>query len=254
MTLRDVSAERLREALEQFDREFRNTPDFANWERNLAYKWAIEVNGRRYPVKKIVSLATGAPAASFSGGPKSNDYVRNRGLTVVALQANALQASLEEILRDYLGARNTQQFGAQAEIAKIFERCKRLLSSRDLTERYPTLKVKASYGQGNWAKVPWIAFLDSRETDTTQRGVYPVILFRQDCTGCYVTLNQGVTEPIERLGARAGFEELCSTEKYIRLSAVGKALAAAGFPLDDAIDLRADPGLGQNYEASTVAH
>ncbi len=57
------------------------------------------------------------------------------------------------------------------------------------------MQVKASTGLGNWAAVPWIAFLDSRETNSTQSGVYPVLLFREDMTGVYMTIAQGVTQP-----------------------------------------------------------
>jgi len=35
--------------------------------------------------------------------------------------------------------------------------------------------VEASVGKGKWASVPWVAFFDSRETTTAQKGVYPVI-------------------------------------------------------------------------------
>ena len=46
-------------------------------------------------------------------------------------------------------------------------------------------------------------FLDVRETGTTQHGVYPVLLFRQDMTGVYLTLAQGVTEPKQQGRAHA---------------------------------------------------
>ena len=49
-----------------------------------------------------------------------------------------------------------------------------------LPESLAGAKVKPSVGQGNWASVPWIAVLHPRETDTTQHGVYPVLLFRED--------------------------------------------------------------------------
>ena len=69
---------------------------------------------------------------------------------------------------------------------------------RWLTKRHS--RARFSIGQGNWAKVPWLAFLDARETDSTQRGVYPAYLFRQDGSGFYLVLAQGVTEPKRELG------------------------------------------------------
>jgi 5-methylcytosine-specific restriction enzyme B len=254
MALPDVSAEALRHALQRFDAEFRGTAEYADWESRLAYKYAIEVDGKRYPVKKVISIATGVPTSTFSGGAGANNYVAQRGLSVVELHSNAIHDGLESILADYAKARSSETFSSQAPIARVFDRVRRLLSSSDILERFTTIKVKASYGQGNWAKVPWIAFLDSRETDSTQKGVYPVILFRQDCSGLYVTFNQGVTEPQERLGTQQGLAELRGNAKKIRAHAAGQALATAGYELDDAIDLEADPGLGRDYEASTIAY
>ncbi len=58
-------------------------------------------------------------------------------------------------------------------------------------ERYT---FKGSAGQGNWAQAPWIAVFDVLITDTVQRGYYPVYLFREDFSGLYLSLNQGVTD------------------------------------------------------------
>jgi hypothetical protein len=55
-------------------RELRHSPEWADWEANVSHKYVIESNGLRYPVKKIVSMATGAPVSSFSGGNKSNSF------------------------------------------------------------------------------------------------------------------------------------------------------------------------------------
>lgn len=40
--------------------------------------------------------------------------------------------------------------------------------------------VEASVGKGSWAAVPWVAFFDSRETTSAQKGVYPVIHFSSE--------------------------------------------------------------------------
>ena len=117
-----------------------------------------------------------------------------------------------------------------------------------------TIDVKAGIGQGNWAKVPWIALLDPRATDSTQRGVYVVLLFRQDGSGVYATLNQGVTAPQTELGPAAGRELLRQRARAIRVRPELRELAKLGFRLDDEIDLRADPGVGRDYEASTIAY
>ena len=82
-----------------------------------------------------------------------------------------------------------------------------LFNTYDNTETlqtHPTIKVKWSLGMGNWARVPWIALLDNRETNTTQSGVYGVFLFREDMSGVYITYNQGVTKIINENGTSEG--------------------------------------------------
>lgn len=54
--------------------------------------------------------------------------------------------------------------------------------------------IKGSAGAGNWTAIPWIAIFDILITDTAQSGYYPVYLFRDDMSGFYLSLNQGVTE------------------------------------------------------------
>jgi len=53
----------------------------------------------------------------------------------------------------------------------------------------PSLRVEGSPGAGNWASVPWVALLDPTITVSTQNGVYPVFLFREDMSGVYLSLN-----------------------------------------------------------------
>jgi hypothetical protein len=253
MPIPEASREDLLAAIERFDREFRESPEFAGWEDRLTYRYAIEHEGRRYPVKKIVSLASGAPTNSFFGGSEANDYVSARGLAIVTLRSQLLRDSFEKILRDYPTARTSQPFGHDNAILEPFRKCEATLASPEVLGNKP-IQVKASIGQGNWAKVPWIAFLDSRETDSTQRGVYVVLLFRQDGSGLYLTLNQGVTVPLNKLGQAAGRDRLRQHAREIRTRPDIQVLEGQGFRSDDEIDLRADPGLGKDYEASTIVY
>lgn len=56
------------------------------------------------------------------------------------------------------------------------------------------LLFKGSVGQGNWARGPWIGIFNKLVTSSAQSGYYPVYLFREDMTGLYLSLNQGMTE------------------------------------------------------------
>lgn len=83
--IRTVPRENILEAITHFDSELRNTPDWQKWEHNAAYKYAIEYEGRRYPVKQIISMATGTHVNAFSGGGEANEYAQERGFDIVKL-------------------------------------------------------------------------------------------------------------------------------------------------------------------------
>ena len=85
MPINDSSPEDIREAIRRFDGELRDTPDWQNWEDNQKHKYAIFEDGRRYPMKKIISMASETPTDKFTGGPESIQYAEQKGFTVVAL-------------------------------------------------------------------------------------------------------------------------------------------------------------------------
>lgn len=108
-------------------------------------------------------------------------------------------------------------------------------------------EVDGSPGKGNWADVPWIAILDRLVTETAQQGYYLVYLAKADCSGIYLSLNQGVTTVRQQYGA--------STRKALATRA--KDFAARLGPLAKGlicgpIDLGAKKGLGADYQQGSV--
>jgi 5-methylcytosine-specific restriction protein A len=63
--------------------------------------------------------------------------------------------------------------------------------------------VEGSAGHGNWARIPWIAVFDRFITESAQQGYYVVYLFKEDLSGVYISLNQGVTFIKKKYGADA---------------------------------------------------
>ena len=250
----DSDTQSVLEAIDRFDREFREKPEWQNWESQGNQKYAIEHAGKRYPPKKIISLATGAPVSSFSGGIESNDYLKKRDLAVVRIKKDVdpISEGLEDVLANYVAARARHKFSKEHSVAQLLRRLEALLRNSSPIKSRPHLKVRASYGQGNWATVPWIAFLDARETSTTRRGIYGVLLFRHDMSGVYITFNQGVTDILKELGKRQGKERLRETAHQLHRFCA--RLPGQGFRLDDSIQLNPEPGLGRDYEDSTIAH
>jgi 5-methylcytosine-specific restriction enzyme A len=74
-------------ALKKFDEELRNSVEWLGWELSKAQHHAIEFEGRLYPLKKIISLATLMPVSQFSAGFQSNNYLTARDFKIIALQS-----------------------------------------------------------------------------------------------------------------------------------------------------------------------
>lgn len=89
-----VSKEEIRRAIAEFDVGLRSAVEWKGWEQKGNQRWALEDSGRLYPPKKIVSLATGRPVSTFSGGQMTNSYLDDLGFKVIKLPG-AIAASGE---------------------------------------------------------------------------------------------------------------------------------------------------------------
>ena len=158
---------------------------------------------------------------------------------------------LSTILEKYPSARATTSFGGQHEIRSLFEKLKDAVSSLTYVKNNPNLLVKYSYGKGNWAETPWLAILDKRETTTTQKGTYVVILFRSDGDGCHLKLGQGVTEIRELFGSGAAANaELQRRADHVRAMFPDMMNTAFDQAAEQSNERRAT--LTELYEASTI--
>jgi hypothetical protein len=162
-----------------------------------------------------------------------------------------MSSRFETILEGYQEARHSP-FGAGSPMFKLFKDLQEAGRSASVMQAFPRIRVTAGAGMGVWARVPWLAFLDDRETTSIQKGVYVVYLFREDMSGVYLTLNQGVLTVVEDQGRAAGRRTLRTKGDTIRQNL--SDLATSGFSCDDRIDLRTDGNLGLDYEAATIAY
>lgn len=112
-----------------------------------------------------------------------------------------------------------------------------------------TIVVKHSVGKGNWAKIPWFAFLHPQETTTTESGVYGCYLFCEDMSGVYLSLAIGVTE-LNNIHGRGSAREL-RTKLAAELSKEFAALKEIGFT-ENTLDLNASTNLGKDYEGGSI--
>jgi hypothetical protein len=74
MALPSVSANEISSAMARFDSELRTAPQWVNWEENQSHRFAIRKDRKLYPVKQVITLATGAPVGSLSGGVEANTF------------------------------------------------------------------------------------------------------------------------------------------------------------------------------------
>jgi len=124
------------------------------------------------------------------------------------------------------------------------------IKSLEFIKGNQNLLVKYSYGKGNWAQTPWIAILDERETTSTQKGTYVVILFRGDGDGCHLKLGQGVTEITDECGFGANaVEELQRRAQEVRN--LFPEMLNTAFD-NEPQEMRGQANLTALYEASTI--
>lgn len=163
---------------------------------------------------------------------------------------NEFGPHLEAILDEYLDARRNQRFGKSTSVWAEMQQATEAVRSSPVATSFPQVVFQASVGQGNWATIPWIAALDSRETRKTSEGVYVIYLFRADMTGVYLTLNQA-TSPVMGGYTQHGALELKRRAGLLRKRS--GSLLEHGFTVDEGIDLRGKVATARGYEASTAA-
>lgn len=169
---RDIEADHVEEALQQIDEE--GIPIDA---RSTYYD--LIHGGKRYPPKLVLSLASKYASGHefdrthFTGGEASPAF----GL----LRKLGFHIERKDFLETLLNS-----FVEQADAAES-------LVVSNYPKSYCGLDVKVSFGQGVFAKVPWISFTGFGQT--TSNGIYPVYLYYQS-EGLLV-LAKGVSETKE---------------------------------------------------------
>lgn len=236
-----------------------------------ARRYQLLYDGKRYDAKAIVGVAfkyqfpERGPLvhSEFSGGDatvvpllhKLNFDVQTiqeeDRIVSFASSRNPVQKGLEDFLATYSSTRSTTEFGQHNELKTKLNQLRSELETLPALRAHPRVRVSWSVGQGNFARIPWIALLDDRETTSTQRGTYCVFLFAEDMSGVYLTLNQGVTTTINEKGRIEGRRILHEQAEAMR-QIVQQELPS--FSLNNEIDLRTEGALGQDYEAGTVAY
>lgn len=102
---------------------------------------------------------------------------------------DGLKSYLQYFLNGYL--ENKSRAFKGNEFKKKVTNTEELFSQKFFEkEKY---NIVASCGKGRWAEIPWLAIFDTSITDSATNGYYIVFLFKSDCSGVYLSLNQGFT-------------------------------------------------------------
>lgn len=157
----------------------------------------------------------------------------------------SLQAALNLFLEEYPNALK-QEFKGNSVADFIRHDLPRLIANNLTNSRY---LVHGSAGQSRWARVPWVAVFDTLVTDSAQDGFYIVYLVKEDFSGVYLSLNQGVTTIREQYQSDAKRALRARAHDYE--ARIGEA--PAGFEFGE-IDLavKRSSSLGADYQAGAI--
>jgi 5-methylcytosine-specific restriction enzyme B len=148
-----LKAEHVRQALHRIDSE--GVPPGAQ-----STQYDLIDGAKRYPPKYVLELAaefaTGSRLnrADFSGGEKSTAFRILRALGFHIEPKRAIQ----DLIARFLAQSGTGKLGVG-----------------DYQPEYRGLKIEVSFGKGNPARIPWIAFL--AQGQRVSDGIYPLLLY-----------------------------------------------------------------------------
>jgi 5-methylcytosine-specific restriction enzyme B len=172
-------------------------------------------------------------------------YYATQGQSDKETNNTSFRDLLTEIMSRYVQTRNYEPFGGNELARKIRSDVPDLIIRQPFIDK-SVYDVKGGPGQGNWAKVPWIAIFNQRITTTIQNGVYIVYLFSEDMSRLYITLNQGYTQTYRQLGRSAAIDYMQEQSQRIRRLFQN---------IDPTIKLNCDVSIGNEYyEKGTIAH
>lgn len=107
--------------------------------------------------------------------------------------------------------------------------------------------VKGKIGAGNMAAVPWVGIFNRKITTSAQDGFYIVLLFAEDMSSCYLTLNQGVTAFEREYTSKIALQKMkASGEQALRFITPDPSAILGP------INLKASGHLGKGYERGAV--
>lgn len=131
--------------------------------RRTSHQYYAVVDGEKFPPKYVISIA--------------NKYVNNKEL---ASQEFTAHQAINFLKKKKIKIEENRDAPSFYQILRRFAAQAMTENLKTLTypKTFADLKVRVSFGNGNKAQVPWIAFLN--DIDKVQDGIYPVFLYYLD--------------------------------------------------------------------------
>jgi len=127
-----------------------------------------------------------------------------------------------------------------------------LQTAQPVAHRSPQLILKTIEMTWHFT-VPWLALMDTRETWSTQQGIFVYLLVRNDRSGIYLTLSRGETDR-SAVRRQAPYQRAKQLDIHSFRSQID-FLSASGFLLNSDVDLRTDHVSSLfRFQKSTIAH
>ena len=109
-------------------------------------------------------------------------------------------------------------------------------------------KIQGSFGKGNIARVPWVSIFRKDITMNAENGYYIVLLFSEDMSNCYLSLNQGITAVEERYTKKFAWKKMAEVADK-----AWKFLDPEAELWKGPINLKATKDLGKAYQCASIA-
>jgi 5-methylcytosine-specific restriction enzyme B len=219
----NIKREHLLEAIRRIDDE--GIPKDGN-----SQYYDVLFRGKRYPPKLIVSYANyytngiELDRNSFSGGQNTPCF-------------NLLQDNGFQIIRK--GEAHDEE-GYYSELDKFLKQALTSdLGTANYKSRFNGFKVKVSFGKGNQARIPWIAFLN--DIDTVQEGIYPVYLFFKEKKILILAFGVSETYSSDRkwnVGKLKSIREFFEENKLGAPERYGNSFVFKAYRIDDGVSAK----------------
>lgn len=214
---KNISKEHIEKAIE----ELRNYEIPLN---RLSERYFLKFGDIEYPPKYTITIANKFangeewPSENFQA-IEAKTYLKKLGFTIIDIKSDKIGFYFQ--LKQFLDQAKTDE-----------------LKYSHYIKEYSGLKVKVSFGQGNQARIPWIAFL--KEGETVQNGIYPVYLYYKEFK--LLILAYGVSETNKptsswQLKDRKTIKEYFSEKELIHPDRYGNSFIFKVYDLSSYLDL-----------------